>query len=32
MLSGDTLVGVLTLYSAGTDTFSEEHRRIIEIP
>ena len=31
ILSGDTLVGVLTLYSAGTDTFSEEHRRIIEV-
>jgi diguanylate cyclase (GGDEF)-like protein/putative nucleotidyltransferase with HDIG domain len=31
ILSGDTLVGVLTLYSAGTDTFNEEHRRIIEV-
>ena len=31
LLSGDTLVGVLTLYSAGSDTFNEDHRRIIEV-
>ena len=31
LLSGDTLVGVLTLYSAGTDRFNDEHRRIVEI-
>ena len=31
LLSGDTLVGVLTLYSAGADLFNEEHRRIIEV-
>ena len=31
LLSGDTLVGVLTLYSASPDNFSEDHRRIVEI-
>ena len=31
LVSGDTLVGVLTLYSAGSDSFSEDHRRVIEV-
>ena len=31
LLSGNTLVGVLTLHSAGSDRFNEDHRRIIEI-
>ena len=31
LLSGDTLVGVLTLYSEGPDSFSEDHRRVIEV-
>jgi diguanylate cyclase (GGDEF)-like protein len=30
LLSNDALVGVLTLYSAGPETFNEDHRRIIE--
>jgi diguanylate cyclase (GGDEF)-like protein/putative nucleotidyltransferase with HDIG domain len=30
LVYGDTLVGVLSLYSAGTDTFTESHRRVIE--
>jgi diguanylate cyclase (GGDEF)-like protein/putative nucleotidyltransferase with HDIG domain len=31
LLSDDTLVGVLTLYSATVDGFSEDHRRIVEV-
>ncbi len=31
LLSDDELVGVLTLYSATADGFSEDHRRIIEV-
>ncbi len=31
LLSGSTLVGVLTLHSAGSDRFNEDHRRIVEI-
>jgi diguanylate cyclase (GGDEF)-like protein/putative nucleotidyltransferase with HDIG domain len=30
LLSGDSLIGVLTLYSAGQDNFNEDHRRVIE--
>jgi len=31
LLCGDSLVGVLTLYSAGPDPFTENHRRVIEV-
>jgi diguanylate cyclase (GGDEF)-like protein len=31
LLSDDQLVGVLTLYSATTESFNEDHRRIIEV-
>src|SRR5438034_2017252 len=31
LLSDDTLVGVLTLYAATQDGFTEDHRRIAEI-
>jgi diguanylate cyclase (GGDEF)-like protein/putative nucleotidyltransferase with HDIG domain len=31
LVSDDQLVGVLTLYSASTDAFTEDHRRIIEV-
>ena len=31
LISGDQLVGVLTLYSRSTDGFTEDHRRIIEV-
>ena len=31
LLHDDTLVGVLTLYSATVDGFSEDHRRIVEV-
>jgi diguanylate cyclase (GGDEF)-like protein len=30
LLSGETLVGVLTLYSAGPENFNEDHRRAVE--
>jgi diguanylate cyclase (GGDEF)-like protein/putative nucleotidyltransferase with HDIG domain len=28
---GDTLIGVLTLYSSGREAFSDDHQRIVEI-
>jgi diguanylate cyclase (GGDEF)-like protein/putative nucleotidyltransferase with HDIG domain len=28
---GDSLVGVLTLYSSGRDAFSEDHQRVVEV-
>jgi putative nucleotidyltransferase with HDIG domain len=31
LLSGTTLVGVLSLYSSNKDAYSEEHERIIEV-
>jgi putative nucleotidyltransferase with HDIG domain len=31
MLSGKTLVGVLSLYSSNKDAYSEDHQRIIEV-
>src|SRR5207244_10985695 len=31
LLSDDTLVGVLTLYSVTVDGFNEDHRRMVEI-
>ena len=31
LLSDDQLVGVVTLYSATSESFNEEHRRIIEV-
>ena len=31
LLSGRTLVGVLSLYSSNKDAYSEEHQRIIEV-
>jgi len=31
MLSGKTLVGVLSLYSSNRDAYSEDHQRIIEV-
>lgn len=31
LLSGKTLVGVLSLYSSNKDAYSEEHERIIEV-
>jgi diguanylate cyclase (GGDEF)-like protein/putative nucleotidyltransferase with HDIG domain len=31
LLSGDSLVGVLTVYSVHKDAFTEDHRRIIEV-
>jgi putative nucleotidyltransferase with HDIG domain len=31
LLSGNTLVGVLSLYSSNKDAYSEEHERIIEV-
>jgi putative nucleotidyltransferase with HDIG domain len=31
LLSGKTLVGVLSLYSANKDAYSEDHERIIEV-
>jgi diguanylate cyclase (GGDEF)-like protein/putative nucleotidyltransferase with HDIG domain len=31
LLSGDTLVGVLTVYSVTREAFTEDHRRIIEV-
>jgi diguanylate cyclase (GGDEF)-like protein len=31
LLADDALVGVLTLYSATTDGFTEDHRRIVEV-
>lgn len=31
LLSSENLVGVLTLYSVATDSFTEDHRRIIEV-
>jgi putative methionine-R-sulfoxide reductase with GAF domain len=31
LLYDETLVGVLTLYSATTDGFTEDHRRIVEV-
>jgi diguanylate cyclase (GGDEF)-like protein/putative nucleotidyltransferase with HDIG domain len=31
LLSDDVLVGVLTLYSATVDGFSDDHRRIVEV-
>lgn len=30
LLSDDTLIGVLTLYSATVDGFTEDHRRVVE--
>jgi GAF domain-containing protein len=30
IVAGDTLVGVLTLYSAGQDSFTDDSRRILE--
>lgn len=30
LISGDSLIGVLTLYATAPDIFSEDHRRIIE--
>lgn len=31
LISGDQLVGVLTLYSRSIDGFTEDHRRIVEV-
>jgi GGDEF domain-containing protein len=31
LLSGTTLVGVLSLYSSNKDAYSEEHQRVIEV-
>jgi diguanylate cyclase (GGDEF)-like protein len=31
LLVGNTLIGVLTLYSANRDAFTEEHERVLEI-
>jgi putative nucleotidyltransferase with HDIG domain len=31
LIAGDTLVGVLSLYSSNKDGFSEEHERIVEV-
>jgi putative nucleotidyltransferase with HDIG domain len=31
LVSGKTLVGVLTLYSSNKDAYSEEHQRVIEV-
>src|SRR5207245_3305176 len=31
LLSADSLVGVLTLYSSAVDGFSQDHRRIVEL-
>ncbi len=31
LISGDTLVGVLSLYAKGHDAFTEDHQRLVEI-
>jgi putative nucleotidyltransferase with HDIG domain len=31
LMTGDTLVGVLSLYSSNKDAYSEEHERILEV-
>jgi GAF domain-containing protein len=31
LVSGDKLVGVLSLYAKGSDAFTEDHQRLVEI-